>query len=240
MTALNEFIFLLIVYAGGVISSTFGIGGAFIIIPLSALLLPIKKAIVILTVFFLVNDTSKAVVFRKYIDWRAVLLLWIGAIPGVILGAYSLVIASPVVVERILGAIILAYVVNSLFGLTKHLKLSDSAIVVGGFGYGFFAGIIGTGGPIKAAILIQLGLRKEKFIATMSSNAVLLNIIKMAIYSKYSLILRSEIMVMGFLVLVAVIAALTGKFFVKKITPNVFERIVMSILLISGIKLLFF
>ena len=146
MTFLSEIIFLFIVYAGGVISSTFGIGGALIIIPLSALLLPIKKAIVILTVFFLVNDISKSVVFRKYIDWRAVLLLWMGAIPGVILGAYSLVIASPVVVERILGGIILAYVINSFFGLTKRLRLSNSAIIIGGLAYGFFSGIIGTGG----------------------------------------------------------------------------------------------
>ncbi len=240
MNVLNKFIFLFIVYAGGVISSTFGIGGAFIIIPLSALLLPIKKAIVILTIFFLVNDISKSVVFRKYIDWKAVLLLWIGAIPGVVLGAYSLVVAPSLIVERILGAIILAYVINSFFGLTEHLRLSNSAIVIGGFAYGFFAGIIGTGGPIKAAILIQLGLRKERFIATMSSNAVLLNIIKIAIYSRYSLILKSDMVIMGFLVLVAVLATLTGKFFVRKITPLVFERIVMSILLVSGIKLLFF
>ncbi len=238
MSITDGLIFALIAFGGGVVSSTFGIGGAFIIIPLSALIIPLKKSIAILAFFFLAGDIAKSVVFWKDIDWRATNLLWLGAIPGVLIGAFSLVTFPVGMVQKILGFMILLYVVNSYTGLIDRIRIGSSMVITGGFLYGFFAGVIGTGAAIKGAILLQLGLRKEKFIGTMSVNAVILNLIKIFVYSKYTLIQSEDLWVIVLLMITSVSAVLTGKFFVKKVSATFFRNVVLGILLISSIKML--
>ncbi len=238
MSVVDGIIFALIAFGGGVVSSTFGIGGAFIIIPLSALIIPLKKSIAILAFFFIAGDIAKSIVFWKDIDWRATNLLWIGAIPGVLFGSLSLVKFPVDIVQKILGLMILLYVVNSYTGFIEKIKVGSSMIVVGGFLYGFFSGIIGTGAAIKGAILLQLGLRKEKFIGTMSVNAVILNLVKILVYSKYTLIGRDDLWVIALLMITSVLAVLTGRFFVKRVSATVFRNVVLGILLLSSIKML--
>jgi len=238
MSVIDGIIFALIAFGGGVVSSTFGIGGAFIIIPLSALIIPLKKSIAILAFFFIAGDIAKSIVFWKDIDWRATNLLWIGAIPGVLFGSLSLVKFPVDIVQKILGLMILLYVVNSYTGFIEKIKVGSSMIVVGGFLYGFFSGIIGTGAAIKGAILLQLGLRKEKFIGTMSVNAVILNLVKILVYSKYTLIGRDDLWVIALLMITSVLAVLTGRFFVKRVSATVFRNVVLGILLLSSIKML--
>lgn len=235
---LNEIIFLVIAFIGSIISATFGFGSAIILIPFSSFLLPIKKAIAIVTIFFIAGNISKILIFRKHIDWRLVLLIWGGAVPMVSLGAYLMVISPSEIIKRVLGAIVLLYVINDYFNLTKNIKLNRIAIAGAGGAYGFFAGIIGTGSPIKAALLTHLGLRKERFIALMASSAILLNLIKTAFYSKFSLITQSDIPLITGLILCAFAGAYVGKNFVKKIHPQLFKKIILSILVIVSIKLM--
>ena len=92
----------------------------------------------------------------------------------VFIGAYLMVIAPSEKIKKVLGTIILLYVINDSFNLTKHIKLNKIAIIGAGGTYGFFTGIIGTGSAIKAALLTHMGLRKQKFIAVMATSAILL------------------------------------------------------------------
>ena len=132
------------------------------------------------------------------------------------------------------------YVINDYFRLTKHIKLNKIAIACVGGAYGFFAGIIGTGSAIKAALLSHIGLRKERFIAVMATSAILLNIIKTAIYSKYSLINAEDIPLIIGLIICAFSGAYVGRNFVKKLHPETFKKIILGMLVIVSIKLLFF
>ena len=239
MEIIDEIIFLVITFTGGVISSTFGMGGSFLIIPLSVLFIPVKKVIALVTVFYLVSDITKFVVFKKYVDWKLVNLIWLGAVPGVLVGAFGMVFIPAKTVEKILGIVVLLYVMDTFFGLTRKIKISNLTVVISGLVYGLLAGMVGSGGgTIKAAVFLHLGLRKERFVGSMALSAILINLIKIVIFSRYSLISGSDLPVIGLLIIVAVIAALTGKSFVRKISPVVFEKVIMAILLIAGIKLL--
>jgi len=142
-------------------------------------------------------------------------------------------------VEKILGVVVLIYVIDSFFGFTRKIKISDTTVVLSGGVYGFLAGLVGSGGgTIKAAVLIHLGMRNERFIATMSLSAILINLIKILVFSKYSLITSADLPTAGMLVVVAIAAALGGKIFVRKISPALFESVIMAILFVAGIKLL--
>jgi uncharacterized membrane protein YfcA len=237
---INEIIFLILAFVVSIISATFGFGSAIILIPFSSFLLPIKKAIAIVTIFFIAGNLSKIIIFRKHIDWKTTFLIWVGAVPMVFIGAYLMVIAPSEIIKKVLGIIILLYVINDYFNLTKHIKLNKIAIAGAGGAYGFFAGIIGTGSAIKAALLTHLGLRKERFIAVMATSAILLNIIKTVIYSKFALISHTDIPLIIGLILCAFGGAYVGRNLVKKINPDTFKKIILIILVIVSIKLLFF
>lgn len=237
---INEIIFLALAFIVSVISATFGLGSALILIPFSTFLLPIKKAIAIVTIFFIAGNISKIILFRKHIEWKIILLIWAGAIPMVFLGAYLMVYAPSEIIEKVLGGIILLYVINDYFKLTKHVKLNKFAIACVGGAYGFFAGIIGTGGAIKAALLDHIGLRKERFIAVMATSAILMNLIKTMIYSQSSLIGTEDIPLIIGLIICAFSGAYVGRNLVKKLHPDTFKKIILLLLVIVSIKLLIF
>jgi uncharacterized protein len=237
---INEIIFLILAFAASIISATFGFGSALILIPFSSFLLPIKEAIAIITIFFIASNLAKIIIFRKHIDWKMIFLIWAGAVPMVLIGAYLMVYTPSNIIKKVLGVIIILYVVNDYFNLTKRVKLNKIGIACAGGGYGFFAGIIGTGSAIKAALLTHLGLRKEKFIAIMATSAILINVIKTIIYSKFNLVSQTDIPLIVGLIICAFSGAYVGRNLVKKIHPDMFKKVILTILIIVAIKLLFF
>ncbi|MCK5039834.1 MAG: hypothetical protein KAR87_02605 [Candidatus Aenigmarchaeota archaeon] len=55
---INEILFLLLAFISAIISATFGFGGALILIPFSSFVLPLKKAIAIITIFFIASNIT--------------------------------------------------------------------------------------------------------------------------------------------------------------------------------------
>lgn len=236
----NEALFLILSYLVSIVSTVIGFGSALIMIPLSTFFLPIKEAIALLTIFFIAINFSKITLFWKHIDWKTTILIWIGNIPMVYIGAKLMVEAPSETIKMILGFIVLAYVINEYFKLTKNVKIHDIGIVAAGGLYGFFAGIIGTGGAIKAALLTHMGMRKESFIATMSVTAIVANIIKITVYSQSELVSQDDLPVALGLILCAIVGVYTGKHLVKKIHPDLFRKAVLIMLTIVSLKLILF
>lgn len=234
----NEVVFLLLAFLTSIVSVTFGFGSALILIPFASLLLPIKKVIAVTTIFFIAGNLSKITLFKEHIDWRTTFLIWAGAFPMVLVGAYLMVYSPSDIIEKVLGIVILLYVINDYLKFTENVKLNSYAIAIVGGVYGFFGGIIGTGSAIKAALLTHIGLRKERFIATMATSAILLNIIKTVIYSKHALVSWSDAPLITGLILCAFAGNYAGRNIVKKIHPDVFKKIILLILVIVSIKLL--
>ena len=106
--------------------------------------------------------------------------------------------------------------------------------------YGFFAGIIGTGNSVKAALLNHNNVVKGKFIGIMAITALITNIIKMTIYSKSLLISGDDVPFLLVLIIIGFIGSYIGKKFVKNISSTVFRKIILYILFIMGLKLSFF
>jgi uncharacterized membrane protein YfcA len=236
----NDILFLVLAYLVSIISAVFGFGSALIIIPFSTFFLPIKEAIALLTIFFIAGNLSRVVFFWKHIDWKTTKLIWLGNIPMVYIGASLMLKAPSEILKVILGFIILVFVVNERFKFTKHIKLNDFGIVAAGGLYGFFAGIIGTGSAIKAALLTHMRLTKERFIGTMAATAIVANLIKITVYSQSELLSQNDIPLALGLVLCAILGAYTGKHFVKVLHPEFFKKAILIMLLIVSFKLILF
>lgn len=237
---LNEIIFLLLAFIISIFTTSIGFGSALLLIPFSSFLLPIKNAIAVLTIFFMASNVSRIIIFRKHIDWKITLLISYGAIPFVFAGAFLLVYAPSMIIEKILGIIILLYVINEYLKITKRVKLKNYTISAVGGLFGFFSGAIGTGNAITAALLTHIGIRKERFIATMAITAFFVNVVKTGIYSKFALITMNDMPLVAALIIIAFVGAYLGKNLVKMINPELFRRLVLILLLVVSLKLIFF
>jgi hypothetical protein len=233
-------VFLTIALIITIIAGALGFGAAIILIPISSFFIEIKKAIAILTIYFMAVNISQIYLFWKNIDWKLVGYILLGAIPAVIIGAFLMVISPSEIIKRILGVIIILYIINEIFQFFKKYKLRNLMISFVSMFYGFFAGIIGTGNTVKVALLTHMGITKERFIAIMATTAIFVNIIKTIIYSRSLLISSADIPLIVSLIIIGFIGAYIGKLLVKKISQKFFRYAILILLLVMALKLIIY
>jgi len=225
-------------FLASIFSVLVGFGAGLIFIPIGSLFLPIKTVIALATTFFIGNNIWKSLFFWKSINWK--LVIWIGLFPiaFTIIGASILLLLPTDWIEKGLGLLLLFYVWDKL-QLKIKLKLRGWRIALGGALYGFFSGLTGTGGPVKAAVLDHLKLNKETFIGTMAVTGLFQNIPKTILFTQGGLLTKQDLPLIGFLLIAGLVGSLIGKKLVKHLSPRLFRYGVLGVIGISGIKLLF-
>jgi hypothetical protein len=237
---IENIIFLVIALITTIITGALGFGTAIILIPVSSFFIEIKKAIAILTIYFMAVNISQIYLFWKNIDWKMVGYILLGAIPAVIIGASLMIISPSEIIKRILGVIIIFYIINEIFQLFKKYKLKKLMISFVSVFYGFFAGIIGTGNTVKAALLTHMEITKERFIAIMATTAIFINVIKTIIYSRSMLISSADIPLIVSLIIIGFVGVYIGKLLVKKISPKFFRYAILTLLFVMALKLIIY
>jgi len=230
---------VILTFFASIFSTVIGFGSAVILIPIFALVLPIKNAIAILSIYFIFVTVMRAFLFWKNIDWHIVALISIGSIPAVFIGLSVMLQIDANVVKILLAVVILIYLINDYFNFDNKIgKISHKWSIIIGFFYGFFNGIIGTGNPITAAFLIHIGLRKENFIANMATCSIMLDIIKSIVLSSKSFVTMEDIFFLTSIVIVGMIGTYFGKQIVGKLNAKYFKKIVTGMLFIVSFNLI--
>lgn len=110
-----------------------------------------------------------------------VLLFLATAAPFAAVGAYSFVSLPKPLVIRLVGVAILAFVMLRLLGLAK-LKPGKGLLLGGGAVVGLVSGLVGSAGPLGAAIFLALGLPPVAYIASEAVTAIGMHVVKAAVY----------------------------------------------------------
>ncbi len=225
-----------------VVSTAIGFGSAIMLIPIFALFLPIKQAIALLSVYFIVVTCARAWLFRAHIDWRTVKLISLGAVPAALVGIALLLRTRAESIQAVLAVVILAFLVSELFGLARRFapQVSERGKVAIGAAYGLFNGLIGTGNPITASLLIFLGFRKEAFVATMATCSILLDVLKAGILGSQGYLTLADVPLLTSLCVLGIVGTWVGRSFVHWMSAAAFKHAVLAMLLAVSTKMLFF
>lgn len=179
---------MFVAFIGFVLSATFGVGGAMLLIPMLAQRMPAAHAVALAAPVLLFNNALKAWVFRKHVSKRGTILVSALALPFAFAGAYvagsfddrailvgiAILIVLSIIVER---------VQSSPRGPDQRaVKLGDRALLFWGGVTGAVSGLCGAAGPPTAIGLRAWGLDKESFVGTVAVFAILLQIVKMPAY----------------------------------------------------------
>ena len=230
------------------ISSVLGMGAGIILLGIMAIIIPKGYVVIALHgIIQLVSNVTRSYVFRKHIKSQIIRQFFPGAIIGLFLSAFIIVIliysfdvqsAKDIKVD-ILKPLIGIFIIWFLFG--QRTKLKDKLPHF--FGVGAISGLttvfIGATGPLIAPFFLKGKLTKENIIANKAvcqSISHLGKIPLLIIFFEFNYFTELDVLIP--LTIAVFIGTNFGKKILKFIPEHVFKRLYKSALIIIAIKLI--
>jgi uncharacterized membrane protein YfcA len=227
--------FSTLILSVSMLSSILGFGGLLILIAGFSLFMDIKYSIALGTIFTLTSSLTRTVIFREYIDKKLVPYLFLGIIPGSILGLFLFSITKSKLLSIIFGVFIIAYVVNHFINPKFQFKPNRFAISSISFIFASSSSLIGATGPIMVMLMQQLKNKREEFIAMMAVIYTMNGILKFAGYLYLGVLNFGNMQLIISIILFSVIGSVLGKKLVHKIPQKILEYSILALLLVYGI-----
>jgi uncharacterized membrane protein YfcA len=189
------------------------------------------------SIFHISGNIGRISFFNRKLDWSLILSFGLPAVVFTFLGSSLVGYVDESALRLIVGLILVTY---SSLGLMNHkliFKPTGNNSILGGSIYGFFSGLVGTGGPLRGAILIGFGLQRELYIATSGVISLMIDLTRIPVYLWKGLLPPEYYWYLPFLFVVALAGSYTSKFIVERVPVKKFTKIVQAAILLVSLKL---
>lgn len=231
-------VFLVAILSGATASiAGFGIGS--LLTPLLAVRFGTETAVAAVAIPHAVATALRYVRLRRAVAWDVVrsfgLLSAIGGLAGALL--YTRLTSRALTV--ILGLLLIATAISALTGPTRQISLPKSLVGAMGLASGFFGGIAGNQGGLRAAAMMSFALPAAAFVATSTAIGLLVDAARMPIY-----VWRAGGMLLPLATPIAVatagviIGTLAGERLLLGLSPSQFRRVLSVLIGLLGVWLL--
>lgn len=234
-----EALVLLIAFIGAFVSTVAGFGSATILIPFISLIIDIKSAIVLTAIFHFANNVSKLGLLSKSVNSHLFVVYGVPSVVTALVGAWIFGRADTAVIGIIFSIFLIIFSIYSLYNPSFHIPEKDNLLVAGGSVSGLTSGLIGVGGAIRSMFLISTFLKKEAYIATAASIAILVDISRVSVYLYQGSLLPEYTSWVIPLVIMAFAGAILGRKLLKYMKEEYVRKAVLIALLLIGIRMLY-
>lgn len=229
--------------------SGFGLGT--LLMPAFAVFFPLPAAIAATAVVHLANNIFKLGLVGKWAHWPTVLRFGIPAAIASIAGAFLLEFVADIpalavydlggstrritAAKVVVAAIIAGFAALELSPRFRDLAFPKAYIPLGGLLSGFFGGLSGIQGALRAAFLIRAGLTRDGFIGTGVVCAVVIDLARVPVYLDRFATLPSR--TFGLIAAASVCAfagSILGSKLVRKVTMRGLQRLVAAMLIVMA------
>jgi uncharacterized protein len=221
--------------AAGAVAAVGGFGIGSLLTPLLALHAGTRIAVAAVSVPHLIGTAIRFWRLRRDVDRRLLWRFGLTSAAGGLIGALLHTRASNPALAVVLGILLLVAGGTQITGIALHWRFHGAAVWLAGAASGFFGGLVGNQGGIRAAALLGFDLRREPFVATATAIALIVDGARMPVY------LAAEghaILAMWFVVTAAIIGVVAGTIVGSRILARVpeprFRQVVGTLLLILG------
>ena len=225
---------------GSTVGGVAGFGAGVILLPVLALVLGVRAAIVTLTVTMLLGNISRIWWSRADIHWPIVRRYLLGAVPGTALGVVLFAGASSAGLSVIIGAFLLAAVPLRRLLLTRHFRVRLSHFGPLGAVTGVISALVVTTGPMITPFFLAYGLRRGAFIATEASCALAMHLVRGAGFAKLALVTRETALLGLTLGVTMFVGSWLGRRIVDRLSDRAFLNAIEALLVLMGLHFLFF
>lgn len=238
--------------------SGFGLGT--LLLPVFIYFFPIDVAIAATAIVHLANNIFKAFLIGKKADLRTV---WKFSLPAALFAALGAWLLSQLTdipaiatyelmghafsvtpIKLLVALIMLGFSILEFSPASKTLAFDPKLTPLGGAISGFFGGLTGHQGALRAAFLVRLGLDKETFIGTTILSSIVIDISRLIVYGSTfftkdfkQLMQQGEAGLIVAGVVAAFFGAVLGYYFVKKATMAVIHKLIGILLIFYSLAL---
>ena len=229
----------LIVFFAAFTQGVAGFGSALTALPLLAILLDVKTVIPLVGLFSLSITTLLLVQLLKYLEWKKIYCLILGAIPGAPIGVFFLKKLDKDTIQWILGIILIVYSMYGLFyKLPKH-GIREAWAYFYGFLAGCLGGVLSTPGPPVVVYTSLQSWSKDSIKATLQGFLLVSYVTTVFTQAVSGL---TTVTILRFYVIS--LPALTlgtygGSYFYGKISEEWYRRVVLIFLAFLGAFMLY-
>lgn len=217
------FILIAGAFLAAAISGAAGFGGALLLLPLLTRTVGVAEAVPLLTIAQLAGNLARVGFGYRSIAWRPVLIFLAFALPAAALGALAFTSLPKSVAVRLIGGVILLFVILRHIGVLR-LKPGVGMLAVGGAAVGFLSGLVGSAGPLGAAVFLSLGLPPTAYIASEAVTAVAMHAVKIVVYGQ-TLVFESGFWPLAAALSAAMVAGTwAAKRVIERLSAKAFER----------------
>jgi uncharacterized protein len=234
-----DFLFVLAVgLVAGTISGIVGTGSSIMLMPVLIYEYGPKQAVPIMAVAAVMSNLSRILAWYREVDWRACAAYSVPAIPAAALGARTLLVLPPRIVDISIGLFLIAMVPVRHWLTSHQLKLSLWHLAVGGVAIGYLTGIVVSTGPLSVPLFLFYGLAKGAFLATEAASSLGMYVSKSVTFQRFGA-LTPEVALQGLIAGSSLMfGAFIAKRFVLHLEPEVFRRIMDAIMIAAGLSML--
>ena len=227
-------LFFLGAFVAEIIGTIAGFGSSTVFLPIALVFFDFKTALTLVAFFHLFGNLTRIVYFHKGMDMKVFLLFGIPSVIAKFIGAYLVNYVPHEILKGLFGIFLIAY---ALWALTDHyLKIKNKirSMIIGGVVSGFIAGLIGTGGAVRGAMLNVLVKNKNKYIVTTAAIAFVVDLTRIPIYITQGYLRENMMWYLSILFVIALIGSYLGKIVVDRVPQKEFRVIVLLAVLTAG------
>jgi uncharacterized membrane protein YfcA len=175
-------ILLAIAVLSGATASVVGFGIGSLLTPMLATAIGMDLAVAAVALPHAVATALRCWRLRKSIDWSVLKRFGLLSAVGGLAGALAYARLDPDQLSRVLGALLLLTAIAQFTGLAARWRPRGPAVALLGLGSGFFGGIAGNQGGLRAAALTAFDLSPLAFVATSTATGLLVDAARAPVY----------------------------------------------------------
>ncbi len=223
------------------ISAVIGMAGGITLLSGLLLVIPRATAVPIHGVVQLASNSTRLVVFLKFVRWRIVLWFGIAAAPGAALGATVVTAVPDAWLTLGIGVFIL---------LATHLPKAKRPrggdikrawiFAPVGFAAGFLGMLVGATGPFIAPFFLRENVLKEELIATKAFCQAFVHLWKLPAFMAIGFDYGEHLPALAVLVCMVIVGTIVGKRLLNRVSERLFLVLIKTALTVIALKLLAF
>lgn len=209
-----------------------------ILVPILNLLLGVESTAPVLNVGNLIGRPVRVLIYRKTINWKAVIYYAPFSIVGSIIAGYFFSGIQIPILQLIVGLFLISTLFQYQWGKKPHsfgmkyIFLSPLGVVIA-----FIGTLTGASGPILNPFFLNLGISKEALVGTKAFNSLVMGLAQIGSYTYFGIIGKEEWTFALALGLGITLGNLYGKRLLSSMSHQSFRRWAIAFMVISGIIL---
>jgi uncharacterized membrane protein YfcA len=225
-------------FLASTVAAVTGFGGAVILLPILTWVVGLKEAVPVLTVAQLIGNASRVWFNRKELVWPIIGWFSLGGIPLAALGGILFASAPLSALARLLGVFLLLMAAARRWGKDRFPNLPAPAFVGIGGVSSLISALVGSVGPLMAPFFLAHGLVKGSYIGTEAACTVVMHVVKLIAYRRYSLLSIDNLLFGAAVGSVMILGSFLGKKILQRVSSKTFELLIEANLILAGLLFL--